>query len=117
MFPLAVPWRCGITDSRILFLPVSAKFSIVPASFSLSDIRLCDFSRKDHYYADREEHARLKSLDSIEPLDESRRIWRFKGVCRSASSVKVPKGRMSTAIFGQIAAVFRSDISRRRVEA
>ena len=114
-FRYVVPWRCIITDLR-LPTALPAKYSIVPAYFSATDIALPTFSRKNHYYADKKEHERLKLSRAIEPLDESRRIWRFLGMARTADSVRERSSRVSTAIGSALLRLVRSEISRRRIE-
>lgn len=58
----------------------------------------------------------MVQMGEIEPLDERRRIWRYRGIALTPQSFRAESARISTQIPQSLQEVMRSEITRKPME-
>lgn len=93
-------------------------FTIVPPNFAASDLSLKTLLhvRQKYWHVTKHEHRRLKEIGAIEPLDETKRVWRFLGGRETDSSTHADGSLVSFDIPWKLRQVIYSEITGRAME-
>ena len=96
---------------------LSLHFAIVPPSFTAESLVSPLFRKRDHFFVDKKKLTAMIQMGEIEPLDEKRRIWRYRGTALTPRSFRARSARISLDVAKSLQKILRSEITRTPMEA